>query len=181
MATIVVAGNGKSVGKTTLLCGLIAALAERQWTAIKITNHAYDKPDVVWEEPRAGEATDTERYLAAGARRALLISATNLELGDEKVRAALVTDRDVLIESNRVLEWVKADVCLAIVGEEREGEKASFAEAKRRADAFVAAPGGEVESAEIRDRPVFEIADFSRISQELIGWIRDRLNSSELR
>ena len=40
MAIIVVCGSGRGVGKTALVCGLIAALPELRWTAWKITSHA---------------------------------------------------------------------------------------------------------------------------------------------
>src|SRR5690242_13935999 len=41
MATIVIGGQASGVGKTSAICSLIAAIPERKWTAIKITqcNH----------------------------------------------------------------------------------------------------------------------------------------------
>jgi hypothetical protein len=74
MATIVVGGSNRGVGKTALVCGLIAALPEFRWTAIKITSHDHGQPKPVWEETRPGQGTDTARYLAAGAERALLLT-----------------------------------------------------------------------------------------------------------
>ena len=37
--------------------------------------------DLIWEETAPGEGTDTARYLAAGARRALLVTAREDALG----------------------------------------------------------------------------------------------------
>lgn len=44
MAIIVVGGSNRGVGKTTLVCGLIAALPEYRWNAIKITTHDHPQP-----------------------------------------------------------------------------------------------------------------------------------------
>src|SRR5208282_1655489 len=76
MAIIVVGGSSRGVGKTALVCGLIAALPEFRWTAVKITTHDYGKPKPIWEETRAGQETDSARYLAAGAERAFLATAS---------------------------------------------------------------------------------------------------------
>ena len=80
MAIVVVGGSDRNVGKTSLICGLIAPLPEFQWAAVKITSHAHGVRDAVWEETAAGQGTDTARYLAAGARRAFLLTATDEEL-----------------------------------------------------------------------------------------------------
>ena len=63
------------MGKTALVCGLIAALPEFFWTAVKISSHFHGRGEAVWEEATPGNGTDTARYLAAGARRALLATA----------------------------------------------------------------------------------------------------------
>ena len=39
MAVVVVGGQSRKVGKTSVVCGLIAALPEMRWTAIKLTQH----------------------------------------------------------------------------------------------------------------------------------------------
>jgi hypothetical protein len=44
MAIIVVGGSNRGVGKTALVCGLIAALPEYRWTAVKITAHDHPQP-----------------------------------------------------------------------------------------------------------------------------------------
>ena len=75
MAIIVVGGSGRDVGKTALICGLITALPEFRWTAVKITTHFHGHPEPIWEETEPGQTTDTARYLAAGAARALLVAA----------------------------------------------------------------------------------------------------------
>jgi hypothetical protein len=44
MAIIVVGGSNRGVGKTALVCGLIAALPEYRWNAVKITSHEHKQP-----------------------------------------------------------------------------------------------------------------------------------------
>src|SRR5437868_15111097 len=85
MSMVVVGGHSRNIGKTSVVAGLIEALPQVNWTAIKITQHGhgicsavgepcdcaveYDHPYAISEESAAG-ATDSGRYLAAGARRA---------------------------------------------------------------------------------------------------------------
>jgi hypothetical protein len=45
MATIVIGGQSRSIGKTSVLCALIAAMPGRRFTAIKITQcHLTTRP-----------------------------------------------------------------------------------------------------------------------------------------
>ena len=41
MALIVVGGHSRSVGKTSVVAGIIAALPEMHWTAAKITQYGH--------------------------------------------------------------------------------------------------------------------------------------------
>ena len=41
MSIIVIGGQARGVGKTRVIAGLIQALRERSWTAIKITHHGH--------------------------------------------------------------------------------------------------------------------------------------------
>ncbi len=54
MAVIVVGGSGRGAGKTALVCGLIRALPEIPWTAIKVTSHGHGKPTPSGKKPRRG-------------------------------------------------------------------------------------------------------------------------------
>src|ERR1035438_4687922 len=97
MALIVVGGSGRGVGKTSLVCGLIASLPEVAFAAVKITTHAHQEGSPFWEDSAStgrigsGTGTDTERYLAAGARRALLVASAEDQLASRlsEVRAAV--------------------------------------------------------------------------------------------
>ena len=84
MATIVIGGHSRSVGKTSVVAGLIAALAEYEWTAVKITQYGHgicsangeacdcatgDHSWAISEEKDRGGGSDTSRFLLAGAAR----------------------------------------------------------------------------------------------------------------
>src|SRR5260221_8519578 len=87
---VVVGGHTRNIGKTSVVAGLIAALPELNWTAIKITQYGHgvcssagepcecavadlDHPYAVSQETDSASGTDSSRYLAAGARRAYWI------------------------------------------------------------------------------------------------------------
>jgi hypothetical protein len=81
---IVVGGHTRSIGKTQLVCDIIAALPAANWIAGKITQYGHGvcaqnghdcdcAPDehvcaIDWEND-ANSGTDSSRFLAAGARR----------------------------------------------------------------------------------------------------------------
>src|ERR1700687_4540877 len=85
MSLVVVGGHSRSVGKTSVAAGLIAALRDYNWTALKITQYGHGVCSMdgepchcatdnhSWaiseELERSGE-TDSSRFLAAGAVRA---------------------------------------------------------------------------------------------------------------
>jgi hypothetical protein len=94
---LVVGGSGRKVGKTTVACEIIAATQEAQWTAIKITPYAHEP------SPHG----DTERYLAAGAVRALLAR------GNEVLQ---LPAGNVLIESNSILDVIQPDLFVFVDG-----------------------------------------------------------------
>jgi molybdopterin-guanine dinucleotide biosynthesis protein len=183
MPIVTIGGSHRKVGKTSLACGVIAAFAELPWTAIKITTHNHGKPELVWEETHAGQGTDTARYLAAGAHRALLVTAGSSDLPAAEIRAALGTDPYVIVESNRahqILELNMPAIHLVVVGASETHDKQSFQLALQNADAFVCsaqlewAPSGDWEPT--RDhRPAFVVPDLGRISPELRDWMRTRL------
>ena len=91
----------------------------------------------VISETTAGQATDTARYLAAGARRALLVTRCGPEIPIDEIRAALKADRNILFESNRIIDVVKPDVCLALVGGSQTESKPSFVKLLHNADAVL--------------------------------------------
>lgn len=181
MAIVVVGGSGKDVGKTGVVCAVISALREYEWTAVKITGHDYPAGGsnessaalVIREETRAGEETDTARFLRAGAKRALLVKRVGDEVPMDEIRAALGSDRNVVFESNRILDAVKPDVCLALVGGDER--KASFVRLMRAADAVLTVQGSAAETLREGVRR-FQLESVDRLPAELLTWLRERLD-----
>jgi hypothetical protein len=176
MAIIVVGGNSRGVGKTALVCGLIAALSEVRWTAVKITTHEYGTADSIWEETEPGQGSDTARYLAAGAVRALLVTAplSDFSLLLNELWAKLGPGANIIFESNRILEHLKPDLCL-MVHEASDGaeQKPSFNLAARCADAMVARAEADRMMGEAREsKPIFHLAELEHVSPEMLGWLR---------
>jgi hypothetical protein len=81
---VVVGGHTRSIGKTQLVCDIIAAFPETEWIAGKITQYGHgvcaqngENCDCAPEEhvcaldweTRADTGTDSARFLAAGAKR----------------------------------------------------------------------------------------------------------------
>jgi hypothetical protein len=182
VAVIVVGGSGRGVGKTALVCGLIAALTEFRWTAIKISTHDHGKPKPVWEEAAAGKETDTARYLAAGAERALLATAEGDELG-AIVRELMDTQglgAHLIFESNQVLNYLRPDVCLAVHGGlDHARRKPSFGDVVRRADAMVARSDADrMLGGDAASKPIFHLAELEKISAEMLDWVRLKLTGN---
>jgi hypothetical protein len=246
MAIIVVGGSNRGVGKTSLVCGLIAALPEYRWTAVKITTHDHklsvahgidnSQPErraslnlthahrasfvrqlfdvraeamashrepapvnsPIWEETTPGEETDTARYLAAGAARALLVSAPDGDLSDplNQLWPRFGRGTNLIFESNSVIHHVRADACLLIhdVAERAlplPERKQSFLAAVRYADAMVARAkadkvipdglclaGPDQAPEPTSTRPIFHLASLKRLSPELRFWLSLRLERS---
>lgn len=175
MAIVVVGGSERNVGKTSLICGLVAALPEFHWIAVKITSHAHGVPDPVWEERAAGRGTDTARYLAAGAQRAFLVAGEDAELPAlvAELQAKVGLAAHLIFESNRIVEWLQPDLCLAALDAGEVEAKASWARFAQRADATVVRADRDEMIAGAR--PVFRLADRERISAEMQRWLRERL------
>src|ERR1700761_8420077 len=122
MPIVVVGGHTRNIGKTSVVAGLIAALPDRHWTAIKITQFGHnvcsangepcdcetaDHTIAVSEERDASTGTDTSRFLAAGARRVFWVRTRQGQLAEAmpRVRKLLAEAENIILESNSVLRF----------------------------------------------------------------------------
>jgi len=159
---IVVGGHTRSIGKTQLVCDLVAALPEANFIAGKITQYGHGvcaqngehcgcAPDehasaFSWEES-ATSGTDSARFLAVGAKRAFwlrtkqgflaeglpVLRESLNSLGTDAVEGPL----NVIVESNSLLQFLKPSLYLTVLDPRREDFKQSARNALDRADAFV--------------------------------------------
>jgi len=149
MALIIVGGQAKNVGKTTLICNIISVFPDLQWTAVKVSNHHHitENCEVLNEGPgwrilqqnRGADHSDTARFLKSGATRALLVQADNhsLEEACVSLMQAIPAETAVIVESASAAEFLKHDLLLLLLDSEQSDFKSSAAEQLDRADAFV--------------------------------------------
>ncbi len=159
---IVVGGHTRSIGKTQLVCDLIAALPQATWLAGKITQYGHGvcatnghdcdcapTEHVValdWESD-AHAATDSARFLQAGASRSFWLRTKQgyLAEGMPPLRQALgegtqtnASDGlNVIVESNSLLQFVKPSLYVTVLDTAREDFKDSARHMLDRADVFV--------------------------------------------
>jgi hypothetical protein len=204
MSLVVIGGHSRSVGKTSVVAGLIFALRELEWTAVKITQYGHGicsangeacdcaTGDHSWaiteERDRTGES-DTSRFLIAGASRVFWVRTEQGRLAEAMptLRNRLAPARNVIIESNSVLKFVRPDLYLTILDPATADFKKSAQEFLDRADAIIlheqngASGWNSVSLKPVADRPVFRIAPPPYVTPQLVEFIRANLMPAELK
>lgn len=149
MALIVVGGQRKHVGKTTLVCEIIRHFVSARWTAAKITSHFHEPEGCaliasgvgwrIWEQRAAHSLADTARYLEVGAVRSLLVSAESegLAAACSAVKTEISGNGNAIVESTAGAQILAPDMFLLVVDPESQGIKASAREQLMRAHALV--------------------------------------------
>jgi len=154
MAIIVIGGHSRSVGKTSVVAGLIAALPEFRWTAMKITQYGHgicsadgqacdcatgDHSWAVSEEKNRDGDSDTSRFLAAGAEHAWWVRTEQGRLAEAmpRVREKLACATNAILESNSVLKFLRPDLYLTVLDPSTADFKNSAREFLDRASAVI--------------------------------------------
>jgi hypothetical protein len=147
---LVVGGQGRRAGKTSLAAGIIRKFRSMQWTAIKISPHLHGGTFGMREDSQPGPS-DTGRFLAAGAKRAVLMTGANgpaLAAAVQRIAAASNT----IVESNTLVELTQPNAYLFVVNPGCPGLKPSGRRNMSRADAFVVVAGWNRILPEVRGR-----------------------------
>ena len=195
MATIVVGGHSRSVGKTSVVAGLIAALPGSHWTAVKITQFghgicsvngescdcAVDEHTIAISEERdrSGES-DTSRFLVAGAVKSLWVRTKQGRLAEAmpSLRRAIEGSENVIIESNSVIRFLRPDLYLSVLDSQTADFKASAREYLDQASAFIMHEGDAMPAWDgvslklIRSKPVFRIQPPRYVTPEIVDFVR---------
>jgi len=197
MAVIVVGGHSRNVGKTSIVAGLIAAMPEVRWTAMKITQYGHGicsadgapcdcaTPDhslaVTEEHSREGD-TDTSRFLVAGAEQVYWVRTRQGYLAEAmpRVRQILASAANSIVESNSIMRFIRPDLYLAALDPGNEDFKDSARHVLDRADALLLHSGGatawqDVSLKPVRNRPVFHISPGQWVPGDLVAFVRERL------
>ncbi len=144
---VVVGGHSRGVGKTAVVEHVLRSRPHEAWAAVKISAHRHapagSAVPITEEARESSTATQTGRYLAAGASRAWLCRAPSggLDAAAAFVVSLLDAGWNVVVESNRIVQCLSPDVSLFVVSARTDDWKASSAESLRGADAIVLSPG----------------------------------------
>jgi hypothetical protein len=201
MSLVVVGGHSRSVGKTSVVAGLIAALPEFNWTALKITQYGHGicsadgKPchcatddhtrAITEERDRSGES-DTSRFLVAGAQHSIWVRTRQGMLGDAMpdIRRRIAGAENVIMESNSIMRFLHPDLYLSVLDADREDFKDSAREFLDRADAVIlhrtgAAPVWNSVSLEsVASHTSFFIEPPAYVTAEIVTFVREKLSTS---
>lgn len=195
MALIVIGGHSRSVGKTSVVSGLISALPEFEWTAVKITQYGHGicsangaacdcaTDDHSWaiseEHDRSGES-DTSRFLVAGAVEALWVRTEQGRLAEAMptLRQRLQGARNVIMESNSVLKFLRPDLYLTVLDPATADFKNSAREFLDRADAVIlheTSSGSAWQAVSLKpvaERPIFRVRPPHYITPKIVEFVR---------
>jgi hypothetical protein len=203
MSIVVVGGHSRNVGKTSVVAGLIAALPEYHWTALKITQYGHGvcsrdgeschcaTNDHTWaisdEKDRSGDS-DTSRFLVAGAVRAWWVRTEQGRLAEAipTIRRKLAESENVILESNSILKFVRPDLYLTVLDPATADFKRSAQEFLDQADAVILHPSDRsnvtwtnISLRPVVGRPIFEIHPPQYVTPEIVGFVRSRVSGPE--
>jgi hypothetical protein len=154
MMLVVVGGHSRNIGKTSVVAGIIRALPQSNWTAMKITQFGHGVcsvsgtacdcclepacPYAIAQERQPGRS-DTGRFLAAGARDSYWVrtAAGRLANALPAIREIRAASQNLIIESNSIVEFLAPDLYLVVLDFAQADFKASSRRFLERADACV--------------------------------------------
>jgi hypothetical protein len=191
---VVVGGHSRNIGKTGVVCGIVRALPEWKWTAIKITQFGHGvcsrngepcpcedpvHPVAISREEGDMPETDSGRFLASGAARAWWVRTPAGKLNEAipRLRKLVEESGNTIIESNSVLRFLKPDFCAMVMDGAVADFKPTSLRFLDRADALVVTSSSalawpEVPQSLLRSKPCVPALAPSYESHELIERIR---------
>jgi len=198
VALIVVGGHSRSVGKTSVVAGIIAALPEFHWTAAKITQYGHgicsangepcdcatdDHSWAITEERDQSGESDSSRFLASGAVRSLWVRTRQGMLAEAmpRLRKELAGAQNVILESNSVMRFLRPDLYITVLDAANPDFKASAKEYLDRADAVVLhdhtgeAAWTNISLKPVAAKPIFRIDPPPYVTPELIEFLRGKI------
>ena len=202
MSLIVIGGHSRSVGKTSVVAGLIAALPEFHWTAMKITQYGHgvcsangkschcacdDHSWAISEERDRSGKSDSSRFLISGASRSLWVRSQQGRLGEAMphILKELDAAENAILESNSILRFVQPDLYITVLDAAKADFKLSAQQFLERADAIVLQGNREttawsnVSLHSIASRPTFRVQPPPYVTPELVGFIRTYLERAK--
>ena len=205
MAIVVVGGQTRNIGKTSVVAGLIASLSQMEWTAFKVTQFGHgicsangepcdcetDAHTVaVTEEHSSNSGTDSARFLTAGAVRSYWVRTRQGQLAEAmpRVRKELAQAKNAILESNSIVRFLKPDLYLTVLDPAIQDFKPSAQYFLDRADAVLWSgnPSHPSQGREgwgsratllpmLRSKPQFFVGPPDYINDALSEFVRERI------
>lgn len=201
MALVVIGGHSRSVGKTSVVAGLIAALPEYRWTALKITQFGHgicsadgkpcdcattdDHFKAISDERDLNGDSDTSRFIVAGAERSIWVRTRQGMLGEAMpdIRRRIAGAENVIMESNSIMGFMKPDLYLTVLDAGQDDFKVSANEFLDRADAVILHQNGSaprwkaVSMDRIAGKPRFLIQPPPYVTPQIVEFVRGRIST----
>ena len=198
MAIIVIGGHSRSVGKTSVVAGLIAALPAYNWTAFKVTQYGHGicsrsgqacdcaVADHSWaiseEKDRSGES-DSSRFLVAGATRAWWVRTEQGRLAEAMptILRRLRESENAILESNSLLKFLRPDLYITVLDPATADFKKSAQEFLDRADAVIVHDTAQtawqgISLKVVAERPTFYIRPPEYVTREITQFVKSKLD-----
>jgi hypothetical protein len=203
MSLVVIGGHSRSVGKTSVVAGLIAALPEFNWTALKITQYGHgicsangqpchcatdDHTRAITEEQDRSGDSDTSRFLVAGAQHSIWVRTRQGMLGEAlpAIERRIAGAENVIMESNSIIRFLRPDLYLTVLDTATADFKDSAREFLDRADGIILHRNGadpewdSVSLKNVDNRPTFLIEPPNYVTPEIVSFVREHLTAKAL-
>ncbi len=200
MAIIVIGGHSRNVGKTSVVSGVISALAAYDWTALKITQYGHgicskdgeachcatdDHSWAISEEKDRSGTTDTSRFLQAGATKVYWVRTQQGLLAEAMpaIRRRLAQSPNAIVESNSLIKFIRPDLYLTVLDPATADFKTSAQEYLDRADGVILHQRPEksawqrVSLKPVSVKPIFKISPPDYVTPEIVEFIQSRIKS----
>jgi len=205
MRMVMVGGHTRNIGKTSVVEGIIKAMPEINWTAVKITQFGHGVCSVNGEscdcataehqfsittERQLDSGTDTARFLAAGARRSLWVRTKQGELFTAlaSLKRKIEGDEFVIVESNSLRRFVTPELYLQVLAPDNIDIKLSAQQFFDLADAYLVVAGRHDERAQEgtlsvllareikKKKPCFNVSQGERfMNRDVINFVRSKM------
>ena len=186
---VVIGGNSRNIGKTSVMAAIIRDTAHLNWAALKITQYGHgkcsnggdcdcagDRHSYALTEEKVATNKDSGRFLAAGARKAYWLRTEQEKLGNAlpALKKILAENENVICESNSLLRFFKPDAYVMVLDGRVSDMKQSARQYFDRADVYALISEGAAQwpwPGLKPTKPSFQIAPPTYSSPSLSTWI----------
>lgn len=165
---VVVGGHSRRVGKTSIVKAILRATPDVAWQTVKISNH-----------PHRAQNASTPTL----APDLLCLRDAEFGAGVAGIASLLADGCNLLVESNRIVSHLRADVVIFVVDPRNPDWKASSSACLERADALVFSQDGPSPAPLValqKILPTFRLTNWNQPPLGFLEWMRERLAAVEV-